>query len=152
MDTAYRRPLLLLTALASASFLVACGAEPPEGVPTVVVTETVTAESEPTTAEETIVAEPEPEGASCEPTAFADDAPITVMYCDGEWAYVGVSQTGHVWVTQNVGGEWAGYEGDGETHSGMSRPCYLPDRLAADGVPQEIVDKLATCDSDDEIY
>lgn len=75
----------------------------------VVVTETVTTESEaapePTTVVETTVAEPEPEGASCEPTAFADDIPITVMYCDGEWAYVGRSQSDHVWVTQSVGGE-----------------------------------------------
>ncbi|MFC6145693.1 hypothetical protein [Corynebacterium nasicanis] len=152
MSAHYRRFLVI----ASTALLVACGGQAPEE-PTVVTMTTVVAEStpEPTTpVAHTPTSSPEPASPAvdmCAPGMFADDIPITVMYCDEEWAYVGRSQSGNVWVTRNIGGEWVEYVGDGTTSSGMTRSCFLQDRVAKDGVPREIVDKLAICQPGDSV-
>jgi len=136
--TTYRRPLLLLAALTSASFLGACGAEAPEGEPTVVVTETTVAE---------------PDVGSCDPSALRAEYPtVLVFYCDGEWAEVAIPNSDGDWISRYVDGQWVRYESDGLTSHPLAQACYDEERLERDQMPPELRDSVIICGSPESIY
>ncbi len=76
-----------------------------------------------------------------------------MLYCDGDWARAALYQSDWLQVFTWAGGEWAPYRAHGETRGlGMTTGCYLAERIAADGMPAELVDKVTICDEDDLIF
>lgn len=99
----------------------------------------------------------EPAGGPCEVSTIQQvsgyEEMDMMLYCDGTWARAGLYQSDWLQVFTWAGGEWAPYRAHGETRGlGMTTGCYLAERIAADGMPAELVDKVTTCDEDDLIF
>lgn len=99
----------------------------------------------------------EPAGGPCEVRAIQQvsgyEEMDMMLYCDGDWARAALYQSDWLQVFTWAGGEWAPYRAHGETRGlGMTTGCYLAERIAADGMPAELVDKVTICDEDDLIF
>lgn len=99
----------------------------------------------------------EPAGGPCEVSAIQQvsgyEEMDMMLYCDGDWARAALYQSDWLQVFTWAGGEWAPYRAHGETRGlGMTTGCYLAERIAADGMPAELVDKVTICDEDDLIF
>lgn len=98
-----------------------------------------------------------PAGGPCEVSAIQQvsgyEEMDMMLYCDGDWARAALYQSDWLQVFTWAGGEWAPYRAHGETRGlGMTTGCYLAERIAADGMPAELVDKVTICDEDDLIF
>lgn len=99
----------------------------------------------------------EPAGGPCEVSAIQQvsgyEEMDMMLYCDGDWARAALYQSDWLQVFTWAGDEWAPYRAHGETRGlGMTTGCYLAERIAADGMPAELVDKVTICDEDDLIF
>lgn len=99
----------------------------------------------------------EPAGGPCEVSAIQQvsgyEEMDMMLYCDGDWARAALYQSDWLQVFTWAGSEWAPYRAHGETRGlGMTTGCYLAERIAADGMPAELVEKVTICDEDDLIF
>lgn len=64
-----------------------------------------------------------------------------VMYCDGEWAFVGQPNSDAYTVAKWSNGRWIRKDYS-TADSGAPVPCYDPERMNQDGVPMELQRKI----------
>lgn len=71
---------------------------------------------------------------------------MTVIDCDGSWAYVGQRNTD--WVTWAYwdGQKWKGEPHIGTTSSGMQGPCYDVEGMKARGLSDTMAVHAQACD------
>lgn len=89
----------------------------------------------------------------CAPKMFAPsgDTPesgigsVVVKYCDGQWAYWGTYGVGGLVVSKWNGSEWNVYQRFSESMSD-EEACAQVDKARSDGMPEELVSQLWTCD------
>ncbi|PFG27614.1 hypothetical protein [Corynebacterium renale] len=91
------------------------------------------------TALTTVTAMPGP----CTPELITNDGyqyEEFVMFCDGTWKYAGQPASDHTWFARWDGTSWVPYAKDG-AHSMSALPCYNPETLRNEGLPEAIIQK-----------
>lgn len=74
----------------------------------------------------------------------ADGGQPAATYCDGQWAQVGLADSGVIEYLRFEDGEWLTLESDGQTATGFS--CYDVARWEAAGAPPEITTSMIPCE------
>lgn len=76
------------------------------------------------------------------------------FFCDGQWAHVGLEQTGIESFLVWENGTWTWLESDGHFAGvGLTVDCHLPETVNAHApVPEEIEEAVYYCGPDDVLY
>lgn len=112
---------------------------PPTGTPS-----EDTAEPSTATATATVLADTSERCAPDTVATAGPASPVTVIYCDGEWAKAGRPQTDHSWILRWQNGGWTQVQPSGENATGF--PCYDKAALQQQGIPEELLAKTITCE------
>lgn len=110
---------------------------------------TTTAVPPPTTGSTRTVTTTQTPEDRCDPVAFQRSGAEfidTVLYCDGEWARAGLSQSDYVELFTWSGDRWNAYEADGESPVTGYR-CYDRDRLVENGAPAYVLENALLCET-----
>lgn len=107
-------------------------------------TESSTSSSAEATETSSEAASAEPSGDRCEKSNFSNATESDdVVYCDGQWARVARRNSSGNSVYRWADGQWQKYQWD-DSVNGFA--CYDADRIANDGVPEELADQMMKCD------